>query len=134
MTRFSFGDGKGDNDMSRFSEMLKRLRIERGVTLREFCLSKGFDPGNYSRLERGLYPPPSHDLLEKYATALDVVPGSDTWLQLFDLAATARGEIPSDLMADARVVDKLPVLFRTMRATQFSPERLDALIDEIRRS
>ncbi len=121
--------------MSRFSEMLKRLRIERGVTLREFCLSKGFDPGNYSRLERGLYPPPSHDLLEKYATALGVSPGSDTWIELFDHAATARGEIPSDLMADEKVVEKLPVLFRTMRARQLSGDKnLDALIDEIRRS
>jgi len=114
--------------------MLKKLRIERGVSLREFCLSNGFDPGNYSRLERGLYPPPSHELLEKYAAALAVVPGSDQWLELFDLAATTRGEIPSDLMADSRVVEKLPVLFRTMRATQLSPDRLDALIDEIRRS
>jgi transcriptional regulator with XRE-family HTH domain len=117
-----------------FSEMLKRLRIEKGITLREFCLSNGFDPGNYSRLERGLYPPPSPSLLEKYAAALVVLRGSDAWLELFDLAAACRGEIPSDLMADARVVEKLPVLFRTMRAKQVSPEQLDALIDEIRRS
>ena len=120
--------------MSRFSEMLKRLRIEKGVTLREFCLTNGFDPGNYSRLERGLYPPPNPDLLEKYAAALAVERGSDAWLELFDLAAACRGEIPSDLMADARVVEKLPVLFRTMRAKQVSPAQLDALIDEIRRS
>jgi transcriptional regulator with XRE-family HTH domain len=120
--------------MSKFSEMLKKLRIEKGVTLREFCLTSGFDPGNYSRLERGLYPPPSPELLEKYAAALAVGRGSDEWLELFDLAATCRGEIPSDLMADARVVEKLPVLFRTMRAKQISAEQLEALIDEIRRS
>ncbi len=49
---------------SKFSSMLKRIRLERGLTLREFCLKNGFDPGNYSKLERGLFPPPeSHEQL-----------------------------------------------------------------------
>jgi transcriptional regulator with XRE-family HTH domain len=120
--------------MSIFAAMLKRIRIAKAVTLREFCLTNGFDPGNYSRLERGLYPPPTPEHLEKYARALGLAPGSDKWLELFDLAATCRGELPSDLMANDRVVEKLPVLFRTMRAKQVSPAQLDALIDEIRRS
>ena len=34
----------------------------------------------------------------------------------------------------ADVVDKLPVLFRTMRATRISPDRLDELVEKIRGS
>jgi transcriptional regulator with XRE-family HTH domain len=118
-----------------FSKLLRRLRVDQGMTLREFCLKNGFDPGNYSRLERGLYPPPeSHECLEKYACALGLVPGSDTWLEFFDVAAAERGRIPDDLMSDAEVVEKLPVLFRTIRGTPLSSEQLDQLIEKVRRS
>ena len=118
-----------------FSKLLRRLRTEQGLTLREFCLRNGFDPGNYSRLERGLYPPPeSRECLEKYAVALGLAPGSDPWLEFFDVAAAERGRIPDDLMSDAEVVEKLPVLFRTMRGTPLSPEQLDQLIEKVRRS
>jgi len=121
--------------MSKFAAMLKRIRIERGLTLREFCLQNGFDPGNYSRLERGLYPPPRRrELLEKYATALGIERGSDQWLELFDSAAAERGEIPADLMSDEGVVEKLPVLFRTIRGKPLTPEQLDQLVEKIRRS
>ena len=119
----------------KFGALLKRLRLNRGWTLREFCLQNDIDPGNYSRLERGLFPPPHRpELLEKYATALGLQPGSDDWMDLFDVAAAERGEIPPDLMSDEEVVDKLPVLYRTMRAKQVSPELLDALVERIKRS
>ncbi len=120
---------------NKFSAMLKQIRLEKGLTLREFCLKNGFDPGNYSKLERGLFrPPESHELLERYALALEVEPGSDRWLELFDLAAAERGQIPNDIMSDREVVDKLPVFFRTMRGKQLSSEQLDELVEKIRRS
>jgi transcriptional regulator with XRE-family HTH domain len=115
--------------------MLKRIRLQQRMTLREFCLKNGFDPGNYSRIERGLFPPPeSHELVERYAKALGLKPGSDDWLELFDVAAAERGRIPEDIMSDEAVVDKLPVFFRTMRGKQLSPEQLNDLIERIRRS
>jgi transcriptional regulator with XRE-family HTH domain len=118
-----------------FSRLLRQHRTELGLTLREFCFKHKFDPGNYSRLERGLFPPPeSHENLERYATALGLTPGSDAWLEFFDVAAAQRGRIPDDLMADAEVVEKLPVFFRTMRGTPLSPEQLDELIEKVRRS
>ena len=120
---------------TKFSVKLKELRVSAGLTLREFCLRNKIDPGNYSKLERGHFPPPeSHDLLEKYATALGLKPGSDNWLELFDLAAAERGRIPEDLMSDEKIVDKLPVLFRTMRGTPLSVDQLDELIEHVRRS
>jgi transcriptional regulator with XRE-family HTH domain len=120
---------------SKFSSMLKRIRLRHGVTLREFCLKNGFDPGNYSRLERGLFPPPeNHELLERYAMALGIKPGSDEWLELFDFAAAERGRIPDDLMSDKEVVDKLPVFFRTIRGKPLTSDQLAELVEKIRRS
>ena len=120
---------------NRFSSKLKELRLNSGRTLREFCFANGIDPGNYSKLERGRFAPPeSRELLEKYAIALGLKPGSDTWLELFDLAAAEGGRIPEDLMADDEVVEKLPVLFRTMRGTPLSSPQLDQLVEQVRRS
>ena len=118
-----------------FGELLKRHRHALGKTLRDFCLAHGLDPGNYSRLERGLFPPPQKtELLEKYATALGLRRGSEEWLEFFDLAAATRGELPKDLLADDDLISKLPVLFRTLRGSPVSPEKLDELIEKIRRA
>lgn len=118
-----------------FGDLLRRLRKDRRVTLRAFCLTHGFDPGNLSRLERGLYPAPqSQELLEKYARAFDIEPGTDGWIEFFDTAAASRGQIPVDLLSDAELVARLPVLFRTLRGKPTPPEKLDELIEIIRRS
>jgi len=103
--------------------------------MRDFCLRHGFDPGNYSRLERGLFPPPQREeLLERYANAVGLVRGSDDWLEFFDTAAASRGELPPDLMDDDALLKKLPALFRTLRGNQLSPKLLDELIEKIRRA
>ena len=44
----------------------------------------------------------------------------------------ARGEIPSDLLSDAQVVERLPVMFQAMR--EMDPAKLDQFIDLVRRS
>ena len=118
-----------------FGDMLKKLRTAKRVTLRDFCLKNGLDPGNYSRIERGLFPPPQKtELIEKYAIALEINPGSEQWIELFDLAAASRGEIPADLLEDRELLKKLPILFRTLRGRAVSRESMDELADRIRRS
>jgi transcriptional regulator with XRE-family HTH domain len=118
-----------------FGEYIKTLRVDLGMTLRDFCMKNGIDAGNYSRLERGVFPAPHKDeLLEKYALALGCVRGSDEWFTFFDTAAASRGEIPSDLKSDAELMEKLPVLFRTLRGSQVDPSLLDKLADRIRKN
>jgi transcriptional regulator with XRE-family HTH domain len=118
-----------------FGKLLKQLRMGKGLTLREFCQANRLDPGNYSRLERGLFPAPlREDILEKYATAFGLARGSDEWLEFFDVAAASRGEIPKDLLSDEEVVEKLPVLFRTLRGKAITSDVLDDLVNKIRRS
>ena len=118
-----------------FGALLKQHRFAMGKTLREFCLEHGLNPGNYSKLERGKLPPPQgSELIEKYAAALGLERGSDAWLELFDVASAERGEIPQDLMSDEEVVDKLPMVFRTIRGKPVSDEQLKEFVELVRRS
>jgi transcriptional regulator with XRE-family HTH domain len=120
--------------MSVLGNWMKARRQSLGLTLRAFCNAHGLDPGNYSKLERGLLPPPQDEgRLAEYAQALGLRPGSDAWQEFFDRAAAARGELPKDLLADEEVAEKLPLLFRTLRGTPMPPDKLDDLAERIRR-
>lgn len=117
-----------------FGDFLKHLRSQTGLTLRAFCQNHGIDPGNWSKLERGVLPPPHGEKLEQYAKYLGLKKGMDEWLDFCDLASAARGELPDDVMNNAKVVDQLPVLFRTLRGQRVDPEKLDQLIEMIKQS
>lgn len=118
-----------------FGEVFKAARIASGQTLREFCLKHGFDPGNTSKLERDRLPPPqSRAKLTEYAKALGLRRGQDAWLEFFDIAATHRGRIPSDILSDKELVEKLPVLFRTLSGKKLTSRQLDDLVELIRRT
>lgn len=120
---------------SRFGDFFKSKRTGLGKTLRAFCAENGFDPGNLSKLERGvMVPPQSTDKLEAYAEALGLKRGSEDWSTFFDLASAESGRIPDELMSDSEVVENLPVLFRTLRGQRVSPEKLLKLIEKIRSS
>ena len=121
--------------MDKFGAFFREMRARAGLSLREFCLAHGFDPGNISKLERGLLPPPeSGEKLEEYAKALRIKKGSENWYVFFDLAAAERGRIPEDILSDEEVVSKLPVLFRTLRGQRVDEAALDDLVERIRRA
>src|SRR3989304_556150 len=51
-----------------FGEFFKQKRTGLKKTLRQFCAENNLDPGNISKLERGLMAPPQgSDKLEEYA-------------------------------------------------------------------
>jgi transcriptional regulator with XRE-family HTH domain len=100
-----------------FGAFFRAKRKALGITLREFCRRNGFDPGNVSRLERGLMPPPqATQLLESYAKALKIESGTLAWDRFFELASTEAGRIPADVLESERDSLKLPSLFRELRA------------------
>jgi len=122
-----------ENRFGRFFAEIRRKRLK--LSLREFCERHGLDPGNVSKLERGKLPPPQgKEVLERYAEALGLNPGSDDWYRFFDFAAATRGEIPAELMEDDEVVQHLPVFFRSLRGQRVSEEQLRKLLDLIRKS
>lgn len=118
-----------------FGAFFKDLRIERKMTLRQFCETNRYDPGNISKLERGiLRPPQSEAKLTEYAKALRIRRGSDAWYQFFDLARVSRGKLPPEVLRKRDVVARLPLLFRTLRGQKVPDEKLDELIEMIRRA
>ena len=118
-----------------FGEFLESLRKRERMTLRDFCKGAGADPGNISKIERGIMPPPQgEDILARYAKALGVQKGSDDWHCLCDYAAADQGIIPQDLMEDEAVVKMLPAFFRTMRGQKPTEAEMRALVEKIRKS
>jgi len=75
------------SETTRFGDFFRQRRTALGLSLREFCRRNGFDPGNVSRLERGLTAPPqTGGLLEQYAKALKLEPASLEWDTFHSLA------------------------------------------------
>ena len=113
-----------------FGEFFKAKRQALSLTLREFCFKHKLDPGNTSRLERGLLAPPQHrKVLEKYAKALKLTSGSDDWYTFFDLAAAAKGRLPDELLEDHEIVAKLPLVFKMLRGKRLTERRLSSVLD-----
>jgi transcriptional regulator with XRE-family HTH domain len=122
-------------DKRTFGSYFKELRIARKLTLRQFCEAHGYDPGNISKLERGMLPPPESEAkLTEYAKALKIRRGSDAWYEFFDLARAARGKLPPEVLRKRDVVARLPLLFRTLRGQKVSNQKLNELIEMIRRA
>jgi len=115
-----------------FGEFFKARRTALGLTLRRFCQENGLDPGNISKLERGLAAPPRGEKLEAYARALKLRKESDEWYEFFDLAAAEAGRIPKEILEEDQIVAKLPALFRTLRGQKVSDEQIEDLIRLIR--
>ena len=118
-----------------FGRFFKKIREKRGISLRKFCNENGLDPGNISKLERGiLQPPQSREKLEEYARYLQIPKGRDEWYEFFDLASAEAGRVPPDIMKDAELVKRLPLFFRTIRGQKVPKEELKELAEIIRRA
>jgi len=110
-----------------FGDFVKKLRIKNGITLREFCRRTNLDPSNWSKIERGiLSPPKSKEVLREIGKALKLQKNSEDWFTLMDLATISH--IPTELLVDKSMVEKLPVLFRTIRGEKPSRKELEELI------
>jgi len=118
-----------------FGVFVKERRATLRLSLRRFAEAAGLDPGNASRMERGLVPPPEHpEVLDRIAAALQLGKRSADYRRLCDLAATAKGHIPEDLLSDPEVAALLPILFRTLRSKPLDGAQLEKLIDAIRKT
>ena len=59
--------------MSNFGEFFKQKRISLGKTLRQFYQEHDLDPGNTSKMERGILPAPAaEEKLKEYAKYLNI--------------------------------------------------------------
>ncbi len=117
-----------------FGEFLKERRIDKGISLREFCKRIETDASNWSKVERGLLAPPQdEEKLRKIAQVLNIKFESPLWQEMKDKANIDAGIIPKDIRTDEKVLNSLPMFFRTIRSEKPTPEELDKLIDIIRK-
>lgn len=118
--------------MKKFGEFVKEKRLENNLTLREFCKKVDFDPSNWSKIERGINPPPkSMEYINKIANALMLKEGSEEFNILKDSAAI--DFIPKDLIED-NILEELPIFFRTVRGNELTEQELKDLAERLRRS
>lgn len=118
--------------MKAFSEKVKALRIEQQLTLREFCERVGLDPSNWSKVERGINPPPGDiGTLERLAGFFGLE-GQDK-LGFMDLAALQRKEVPPDIADHAILQKALPAFFRAARGHELTEAELNGLAEDIRK-
>ena len=121
-----------DQITNMFSETVKSLRLQKRLTLRDFCQQVGLDPSNWSKVERGVNPPPSDvGLLERLADFFGLA-GAEK-LAFLDAAALQRREIPLDV-ADNTILQKaLPAFFRAARGHELTEAELKSLAEDIRK-
>jgi len=88
------------------------------------------DASNWSKIERGVIPPPSSEtLLERIVPILELDELEAQGLK--DLSAIARQELPGALQENELLLSKMPAFFRAMKGREYTEEDLDRLIGDI---
>ncbi|MDD4996510.1 MAG: transcriptional regulator [Patescibacteria group bacterium] len=123
-----------NNNLQKFGQKLKELRINKGLTLRKMCKKVGYDPSNWSKIERGRIPPPSNEkILNKWAEALGLINSIEIKKFISD-AQIAQGLIPSDIMKEEDITEYLPAFFRSIKKEKMTKKDIEELIKLIRKS
>jgi len=119
-------------ERSLFGDYLRKLRLNKGFSLRRFSNMIDIDPGNMSRIERGVFPSPSKEKLDKIVEVLCLKEGSEEWQNLMDYAYISKKEIPDKVLSDEELLKKLPLIFRSLTGSKLTSEELDKLVEMIR--
>jgi transcriptional regulator with XRE-family HTH domain len=117
-----------------FGEFVKSRRTAKRITLRAFSEALGYDPANYSRIERGLsMPPTSMERLTAFARELGISQSTDDFREMIRLASLGRGQLPPAILSDEAVMAKLPILFRTLEGGKVDEAVLDELFEMMKK-
>ena len=115
-----------------FNETVKTLRLQKRLTLRDFCEQVGLDPSNWSKVERGVNPPPGDvSVLERLAEFFGLA--GTAKLSFMDEAALQRREIPPDVADNVILQRALPAFFRAARDHELTEAELKSFADDIRK-
>jgi transcriptional regulator with XRE-family HTH domain len=96
-----------------FGEELKALRLTGGLSLRDFCKATGEDPSNWSKVERGILPPPTdEERLDRIASILGV--SGENISEFIARAVTTAGSLPKFVMTNEMLLSQLPAFLRTI--------------------
>jgi transcriptional regulator with XRE-family HTH domain len=115
-----------------FGDALKNLRIKNELGLREICKLTGYDPSNWSKIERGkMFPPSDVKVLEKWAKILNIKTKKDVQ-NFVDQAIITQGMIPDDVLSEKELVNHLPAFFRTLRNKKPTKKEMERMIEIIK--
>lgn len=110
--------------MKHFHQFVKEKRIEKGISLRQFCRECELDPSNWSKIERGIGDAPKGgEILERIAGVLKF--SREDFNSLKDLALI--DAIPEDLRPKESILEKLPIFFRTARGEKPTESELQTI-------
>lgn len=117
-----------------FGEFFRSKRVLIEPSLRRFCDRFKLDPGNVSRMERNLIPPPKDDkkLLE-FARILEIKKSSPDFNSLFVLAEEGAEALRLESffhnLSDKRLIHKMPLLLKRLDSDKLTEKKLDELIE-----
>lgn len=114
-----------------FGSFIKEKRLKKKYSLRRFCTDFNLDPGNHSKLERGLISP-SPKSLKQLAAYLGIALDSQEFKEMSDLASLQQGRIPKDILSDKELMHKMPLFFRTIRNIKPDENDISLLYDVLK--
>lgn len=122
------------NEEQSFGALLKKLRVEAGLSLRDLAVAAEYDVSNLSKIERGLLPPPAASILvRKWLKIMGINSAVPEYQLLIDLAAAGRTVVPDDLR-EKDVAEYLPAFYRTIRNQRADSATFDELVKLLKRS
>lgn len=120
-------------NLKKFGNLLNKLRTENNLSIREVCKLVGYDPSNWSKIERGLMSPPSEEKTLKLWAKILKIKGNEIQ-EFMDDASIAQGIIPDDILNKTDMLELMPAFFRAVRKRRPSREEIDHLVDLIKRA
>ena len=118
-----------------FGTFIKEKRLDKNLSLREFCRRLNEDASNWSKVEREILPPPQdQEKLSKIARVLSIEKGTVEWNNLHDMASVDSGRIPEYIMSDSDALRMLPIFFRTIGSEKPTEEEIKEFIMNIKKS
>lgn len=115
-----------------FGSRIREIRVGRKMSLRQFCIEAKQDPSNWSKVERGMIPPPTE--LNDVFKSLSLTEADDEWHELSNAAHMEKGMIPKHVLENDELMAALPIFFRTARGEKPNHEELERLIEVIKNS
>ncbi|MGA2624795.1 MAG: helix-turn-helix transcriptional regulator [Bacteroidota bacterium] len=110
----------------RFGQLLRDLRAQRGITLRQLAGDSDIDVSYLSRVERESIPPPQkEELLEAIIAAISA--SEEEARQLRDYAALDNENFPKDIAGKMKEMVGIPLLLRSVANKRLSAEDIEKI-------
>jgi transcriptional regulator with XRE-family HTH domain len=109
-----------------FGELVKQLRFDRQIGIREFCQKSGLPGSWWSKVERSLALPPRHpNFMPLVCRVLKISPNDHEAGLLLEAVDKAKLREP---YTDAEMAGKLPIIFGNDRGVPITEVQIDQLL------